>query len=193
MQTTCTAQLAGHPKSKSWPAQTRGMKNDILAAKPFENWTQFEIRTKVDHSKSRHVRFSDPLSSLIRTLLQIVLLSLTPFVKPEILRTSLEDVVLNIASLGLGKAEHFLDKCVDKPSKYTVVAAVKLLLDINALKPSIGTHFLKADFKRYLNTRVAWYSGARNRKPSGRLNSRPEKKWYSNGFTNHVTMTILLP
>ena len=62
--------------------------------------------------------------------------------KPEILRTSLEDVVLNIASLGLGKAEHFLDKCVDKPSKYTVIAAVKLLLDINALKPSIGNDYL---------------------------------------------------
>ena len=27
---------------------------------PFKNWTPFEIQTKVDHSKSGHVQFSDP-------------------------------------------------------------------------------------------------------------------------------------
>jgi ATP-dependent RNA helicase DHX36 len=63
---------------------------------------------------------------------------LEKFVKPEILRTALEDVVLNISSLGLGKAETFLNKSVSPPSKYAVQAAVKLLLQINALKPGIG-------------------------------------------------------
>ncbi len=52
------------------------------------------------------------------------------------LRIPLEDVVLNISTLGLGKAETFLLKSVSPPSKYSVLAAVNLLLRINALKPA---------------------------------------------------------
>ena len=54
---------------------------------------------------------------------------------PEILRTSLEDVVLTIASLNLGKASDFLARAVNPPEEASVKAAIGLLLKVRPLFP----------------------------------------------------------
>ena len=55
---------------------------------------------------------------------------LEKFVTPEILRTSLEEVVLNIAGLKLGKASAFLAEAVNPPKDSSVKAAIGLLLKV---------------------------------------------------------------
>ena len=59
--------------------------------------------------------------------------SLEPYPKPEILRTRLEDVILTIKMLQLGKAEEFLNLVMDKPDSKVVKTSIELLKRLNAL------------------------------------------------------------
>jgi len=54
---------------------------------------------------------------------------------PEIKRVPLEEVVLQILLLKLGMPEEFLGLCLEPPSFSHIKAAVKALLDINAILP----------------------------------------------------------
>ena len=53
---------------------------------------------------------------------------------PEMLRTRLEEVILKIKILELGKSKAFLEKVLDPPHETNVQRAIELLIDINALK-----------------------------------------------------------
>ena len=58
---------------------------------------------------------------------------LEPYQKPEILRTRLEDVILKIKVLQLGKAGEFLNLMMDKPDGKIVKTSIELLKRLNAL------------------------------------------------------------
>ncbi len=58
------------------------------------------------------------------------------FTEPEILRTSLASVILQMTSLGLGEVEQF--PFVDPPDNRAVRAGVQLLEELGALRPSSG-------------------------------------------------------
>ncbi|KAJ1457686.1 P-loop containing nucleoside triphosphate hydrolase protein [Pelagophyceae sp. CCMP2097] len=55
--------------------------------------------------------------------------------QPEMLRTSLEDIVLQILVLDLGSPQVFLDEAVDPPLPAAVRRALELLAGIDALEP----------------------------------------------------------
>ena len=55
--------------------------------------------------------------------------------QPEILRTSLEDLVLQILVLDLGDPKVFLNKAVSPPTAAAVDRAIELLAGIDALEP----------------------------------------------------------
>ncbi len=59
--------------------------------------------------------------------------TLEQFVAPEMLRTRLEEVVLQIKSLELGKASSFLSRVMEPPSEESIRLAVELLTTIQAL------------------------------------------------------------
>jgi ATP-dependent RNA helicase DHX36 len=64
---------------------------------------------------------------------------LSPFSDPEIKRRSLEDVVLDIKSLGVpGRALKFLTTLMDSPSSLAVANAVDLLVHIGALNNKVN-------------------------------------------------------
>eukprot|EP00096_Caligus_rogercresseyi_P000451 TRINITY_DN10911_c0_g1_i1.p1 TRINITY_DN10911_c0_g1~~TRINITY_DN10911_c0_g1_i1.p1 ORF type:complete len:611 (+),score=96.49 TRINITY_DN10911_c0_g1_i1:100-1833(+) len=56
------------------------------------------------------------------------------YVKPEILRTRLDEVILNIKVLGLGPAAPFLDKMMEPPDSESVQHALQFLRNIRALQ-----------------------------------------------------------
>ena len=58
------------------------------------------------------------------------------FTEPEILRTSLASVILQMTSLGLGQVEQF--PFVDPPDRRAVRAGVQLLEELGALVPAAG-------------------------------------------------------
>jgi ATP-dependent RNA helicase DHX36 len=58
---------------------------------------------------------------------------LDQFVLPEILRTRLEEVILNIKSLGLGLAKPFLSHVMNPPEEKSIDLALEMLKNINAL------------------------------------------------------------
>lgn len=58
---------------------------------------------------------------------------LEKYLKPEILRTRLEDVLLMIKILQLGKAEPFLERLLDAPNPAAVAVSLDLLKQLNAL------------------------------------------------------------
>ena len=58
------------------------------------------------------------------------------FTEPEILRTSLASVILQMTSLGLGQVERF--PFVDPPDNRAVRAGVQLLEELGALRPTAG-------------------------------------------------------
>ena len=58
------------------------------------------------------------------------------FTEPEILRTSLASVILQMTSLGLGQVEQF--PFVDRPDGRAVRAGVQLLEELGALVPAAG-------------------------------------------------------
>lgn len=60
-------------------------------------------------------------------------LALESFKKPEILRKRLEEVILQIKTLRLGKAGVFLKRLLDCPPSASVDLAIKRLIQINAL------------------------------------------------------------
>ncbi|XP_065216695.1 ATP-dependent DNA/RNA helicase DHX36-like isoform X2 [Planococcus citri] len=67
---------------------------------------------------------------------------------PEMMRTRLEEVILNIKLLQLGKVGPFLQRVPDSPDPKAVSLALKLLLDINALDENenftpLGYHLAK--------------------------------------------------
>ena len=53
---------------------------------------------------------------------------------PEMLRTRLEEVILKIKVLELGKSKSFLERVLDPPHETNVQRAIQMLIDINALK-----------------------------------------------------------
>lgn len=55
------------------------------------------------------------------------------YIKPEILRTRLEDTILSAKMLQVGKIEPFFGLLLDKPDQKTVQASLKLLHRLNAL------------------------------------------------------------
>jgi ATP-dependent RNA helicase DHX36 len=60
-------------------------------------------------------------------------MTLDQFVLPEILRTRLEEVILQIKSLGLGLAKPFLSKVMNPPDEKAIDLALDMLKDIGAL------------------------------------------------------------
>ena len=60
-------------------------------------------------------------------------MTLDQFVVPEILRTRLEEVILQIKSLGLGLAKPFLSKTMNPPDEKSVDLALEMLNNVNAL------------------------------------------------------------
>lgn len=60
-------------------------------------------------------------------------MTLDKYLKPEILRTRLEDVLLMMKILQLGKAEPFCEKLLDAPNPAAVGVALDLLKRLNAL------------------------------------------------------------
>jgi len=60
-------------------------------------------------------------------------MTLEQFVVPEMLRTRLEEVILQIKSLELGQASSFLSRVMEPPSEPSVERAIQLLRTINAL------------------------------------------------------------
>lgn len=61
---------------------------------------------------------------------------LDKYLKPEILRTPLEDVILMMKILQLGKAEPFFEKLLDPPDPTAVTLSLDLLRRLNALDDS---------------------------------------------------------
>ena len=61
-------------------------------------------------------------------------MTLDQYTLPEILRTRLEEVILKIKILELGKASYFLEKVMDSPDEFTIQRAVQMLVSINALR-----------------------------------------------------------
>ena len=61
-------------------------------------------------------------------------MTLEQFVIPEMLRTRLEEVILQIKILELGKASSFLSKVMEPPSAEALDLAVQMLKTINALR-----------------------------------------------------------
>jgi len=59
--------------------------------------------------------------------------SLAEYQVPEILRTPLEELCLQIKILKLGKIEQFLEKALQAPSSYSLKNAIRLLTELNAL------------------------------------------------------------
>ncbi len=60
-------------------------------------------------------------------------MTLNQFVVPEMLRTRLEEVVLQIKSLELGRASSFLSRVMESPSEESITLAIELLTTISAL------------------------------------------------------------
>ena len=60
-------------------------------------------------------------------------MTLEQYVVPEMLRTRLEEVVLQIKILELGRASSFLSRVLEPPSEVSIGLALKLLVDIHAL------------------------------------------------------------
>lgn len=60
-------------------------------------------------------------------------MTLEQYVVPEMLRTRLEEVVLQIKILELGRASSFLSRVLEPPSEESIGLALKLLVDIHAL------------------------------------------------------------
>ena len=60
-------------------------------------------------------------------------MTLEQYAVPEMLRTRLEEVILKIKVLELGKAESFLEKVMDPPNEVNVMRAIEMLVSINAL------------------------------------------------------------
>ena len=60
-------------------------------------------------------------------------MTLTRFVVPEMLRTRLEEVVLQIKILEFGLASSFLSRVLEPPDSKAVNLAIEMLVDINAL------------------------------------------------------------
>ena len=60
-------------------------------------------------------------------------MTLEQYVVPEMLRTRLEEVVLQIKILELGRASSFLSRVLEPPSEISIGLALKLLVDIHAL------------------------------------------------------------
>ena len=73
----------------------------------------------------------------IRLFSQADYVSRPRFTEPEILRTSLASVILQMASLGLGAVEDF--PFLDAPDRRSVRDGVALLVEIGALAPDSGT------------------------------------------------------
>ena len=63
-----------------------------------------------------------------------------PFTEPEVLRTNLAAVVLQMAAIGLGSAEDF--PFLDPPDRRNIVDGVNLLEELEALVPEGGGHRL---------------------------------------------------
>ncbi|KAM3875184.1 ATP-dependent DNA/RNA helicase DHX36 [Diretmus argenteus] len=73
---------------------------------------------------------------------------LEPYQLPEIMRTPLEELCLQIKILKLGPIAEFLDKALDPPSEKAVGLAIKHLIDLNALDRSenltaLGVHLAR--------------------------------------------------
>ena len=60
-------------------------------------------------------------------------MTLNQYVVPEMLRTRLEEVILKIKILELGKVAPFLSNVMDPPSEKAVDIALNMLVSINAL------------------------------------------------------------
>ena len=69
-------------------------------------------------------------------------MTLEQYAVPEILRTRLEEVILKIKILELGKAESFLEKLMDSPQETNIIRAIEMLITINALKVEKGDEIL---------------------------------------------------
>ncbi|TRY69262.1 hypothetical protein TCAL_13343 [Tigriopus californicus] len=75
-------------------------------------------------------------------------MTLDKFVQPEMLRTKLEELVLQIKSLGFGKVAPFLSKVMEPPEDLTIERALTMLRTINALDEeeqltALGFHLSK--------------------------------------------------
>ena len=88
----------------------------------------------------------------IRLFSQADYVSRPRFTEPEILRTSLASVILQMASLGLGAVEDF--PFLDAPDRRSVRDGVALLVEIGALAPDSGTQDAAAASSQYRLTGI---------------------------------------
>ena len=88
----------------------------------------------------------------IRLFSQADYVSRPRFTEPEILRTSLASVILQMASLGLGTVEDF--PFLDAPDRRSVRDGVALLVEIGALAPDSGTQDAAAASSQYRLTGI---------------------------------------
>ena len=58
------------------------------------------------------------------------------YLLPEIMRKRLEEIILQIKALGLGKAEPFLNKLMDPPSTEAITLSLDLLRGLGAISKS---------------------------------------------------------
>ena len=88
----------------------------------------------------------------IRLFSQADYVSRPRFTEPEILRTSLASVILQMASLGLGAVEDF--PFLDAPDRRSVRDGVAILVEIGALAPDSGTQDAAAASSQYRLTGI---------------------------------------
>ena len=58
---------------------------------------------------------------------------LDSYILPEIMRKRLEEIILQIKAIGLGKAQPFLDKLMDPPSAEAIILSLDLLRGLGAI------------------------------------------------------------
>ena len=70
-------------------------------------------------------------------------MTLDQYVVPEMLRTRLEEVVLQIKILELGRASSFLSRVLEPPSEESIRLALNLLVRFKCYFASLSCHLLK--------------------------------------------------